>query len=131
MSEVNQFVSAYLAVANAQSIVIVEKTIEKTEPSPSLNIINETNGANGKKHEIRNLFVTTVTNEAVQAFYKVLFSPKKTIKILWILSLIVSNALNAYLVIQSILSYLSFQVSTSSKFLTENPTLFPKITICK
>ena len=81
--------------------------------------------------EIRKLFLTTVTNEALQGFFKVLFSPKKTIKIFWMLSLIVTNGLNAYLIIESILTYLSYGVSTSSKYIAENPTLFPKITICK
>ena len=82
-------------------------------------------------YEIRNLFITTATNEALQGFFKVLFSSKKTIKIFWIFSLIITNGLNAYLIIESILTYLSYDVSTSSKYLTENPTLFPKITICK
>ena len=81
--------------------------------------------------EIRKLFLTTATNEALQGFFKVLFSSKKTIKIFWISSLIVTNALNAYLIIESILAYLSYDVSTSSKYIAENPTLFPKITICK
>ena len=85
----------------------------------------------GTTEEIRKLFLTTATNEALQGFFKVLFSSKKTIKIFWISSLIVTNGLNAYLIIESILAYLSYDVSTSSKYIAENPTLFPKITICK
>ena len=82
-------------------------------------------------NDISQLFIATVTNEALQGFLKVLFSSKKTIKIFWIFSLIITNGLNAYLIIESILTYLSYGVSTSSKSLTEVPTLFPKITICK
>ena len=132
MSDVNQFVSAYgpsLIVETNRAIVSGDKANEKKEPSSPVKS-DDTIGAN-EKHEIRHLFVTNVTNEAFQGFFKVLFAPKKTIKIFWFLSLIVSNALNAYLVVQSILTYLTFEVSTSSKFLAENPTLFPKITICK
>ena len=130
MSDVNQFVSAYgpsLVIETNRAIVSGDKANEKKEASSPV----KKDETIGDKHEIRHLFVTNVTNEAFQGFFKVLFAPKKTIKIFWILSLIVSNALNAYLVVQSILSYLTFEVSTSSKFLAENPTLFPKITICK
>jgi len=112
------------------------KTISEPNNEKSLDVNVEENGENKEatasdNHEIRKLFVTTATNEAVQGFFKVLFSPKKTIKIFWILSLLVTNGLNAYLVIQSILTYLNYGTNTSSKSLVEVPTLFPKITICK
>jgi ABC-type multidrug transport system fused ATPase/permease subunit len=111
------------------------ETIEKTLNEKPLDVKVAENSENKEvtatSHEIRKLFVTTATNEAVQGIFKVLFSPKKTIKIFWILSLLVTNGLNAYLVIQSILTYLNYGTSTSSKSLAEVPTLFPKITICK
>ncbi len=111
------------------------KTISKPNNEKSLDVKDEENGGKNEaattNQEIRKLFVTTATNEAVQGFFKVLFSPKKTIKIFWILSLVVTNGLNAYLVIQSILTYLNYGTSASSKSLMEVPTLFPKITICK
>jgi ABC-type multidrug transport system fused ATPase/permease subunit len=111
------------------------ETIEKTLNERPLDVKVAENSENKEvtatSHEIRKLFVTTATNEAVQGIFKVLFSPKKTIKIFWILSLLVTNGLNAYLVIQSILTYLNYGTSTSSKSLAEVPTLFPKITICK
>jgi hypothetical protein len=71
-----------------------------------------------------------LTNEAVQGFFKIFFDSSKTIKCFWTLSLFVANGLNAYLIISSIMTYLSFSVSTSSKTIVENPTDFPQITIC-
>ena len=79
---------------------------------------------------ITKLCKESLTNEAVQGFIKIFMASHITVKIFWALSLLVANGLCAYLVIESILAYLSFGVSTSSRFITENPALFPKITIC-
>jgi len=80
--------------------------------------------------DMKNLIKQNLTNEAVQGFFKIFFSSSRTIKLFWTLSLIIGNALNAYLVISSIVTYLSFGVSTSLKTIVENPTDFPQITIC-
>ena len=79
---------------------------------------------------VKRILIKNLTNEAVQGFFKIFFSSSKSIKIFWSLSLILANGLNAYLVISSILTYLSYGVSTSSKAIVENPTDFPQITIC-
>ena len=79
---------------------------------------------------VKRLLKQNLTIEAVQGFFKIFFASSKTIKCFWTLSLFVANGLNAYLIISSIMTYLSFSVSTSSKQIVENPTDFPKITIC-
>jgi len=61
---------------------------------------------------------------------KIAYSPNKLIKLFWTFSLLVSFGLTAYLILQSILSYLSFEVYTTSRTIFETPALFPKITIC-
>ena len=43
---------------------------------------------------------------------------------------IVTSGLAAYLVIEGILTYLTYSVLTSTRTIFETPTLFPKITIC-
>ena len=67
--------------------------------------------------DMKNLIKQNLTNEAVQGFFKIFFSSSRTIKLFWTLSLIIGNALNAYLVISSIVTYLSFGVSTHSNYL--------------
>ena len=79
---------------------------------------------------VKRLLKQNLTIEAVQGFFKIFFASSKTIKCFWTLSLFVANGLNAYLIISSIMTYLSFSVSTSSKTIIENPTDFPQITIC-
>ena len=71
-----------------------------------------------------------LTNEAVQGFFKVFLSAYKTIRIFWALTLILANGLNAYLIIQSILTYFSYGVSTSLRSIAVLDAEFPQITIC-
>jgi hypothetical protein len=80
---------------------------------------------------IKNLLQNDLSNEAIHNFLKLFFSSKLVIKIFWTLSLIVLMALCAYLVIETILTYLMFDVSTTWTNVLENPVEFPKITICK
>ena len=83
----------------------------------------------------QNTFFTDIaqpalSNEAVLGLAKIFTSPRKSIKLFWSLSLIVANGLNSYFVIASILTYLKFDVSTSVEYVTENPSVFPKVTFC-
>ena len=80
---------------------------------------------------IKHLISENLSNEAIQASLKIIFSTHKVIKIFWTLCLLVSIGLCAYLVVQSILTYLAFGVITTTTNIVENPKDFPKITICK
>ena len=84
-----------------------------------------------KLDQIKQILTKDLSNEAIQSFLKIFFSTHKVIKFFWLLCVLVSMGLCSYLVIQSILSYLSYGVSTSTKNVVENPTDFPKITFCK
>ena len=80
---------------------------------------------------IKNLLQNGLSNEAIHNLLKLFFSSKLVIRIFWTLSIIVLMGLCAYLVIESILTYLMFDVSTTWSNVLENPVEFPKITICK
>ena len=80
---------------------------------------------------IKDLISENLSNEAIQASLKILFSTHKLIKIFWTICILVSMGLCSYLVVQSILTYLAFGVITTTTNIVENPTDFPKITICK
>jgi hypothetical protein len=81
--------------------------------------------------QIKKIFRKELTNESIQNFVKIFRSPYKSIRIFWAVSILLTVGLTSYLVIQSILTYLSYGVNTATRNVVENPTDFPKITICK
>ena len=72
-----------------------------------------------------------LTNEAIQGLFKIYYSSSIVIKIFWLFGILVSMVLCSYLVLQSVVAYLNFGVNTTVRNVVENPTDFPKITICK
>jgi hypothetical protein len=72
-----------------------------------------------------------LTNEAIQGLFKIIYSPHVAIKLFWTFSIVVSLGLCSFLVVQTIMTYLNFGVNTTLRNVVENPTDFPKITICK
>jgi hypothetical protein len=53
-----------------------------------------------------------------------------TVKIIWIIALIISAGLCGYMVYGSIVNYMQFGVVTSIRVTAENPMVFPTVTIC-
>jgi hypothetical protein len=83
-----------------------------------------------QNRQIKELIKRELTNEAIQDFFKVFFASHLSIKIFWTISIVISVGLCSYLVIQSILTYMSYGVNTTTRNIVENPTDFPRITIC-
>jgi len=105
-----------------------------------LNILNtltrKVEDAQGKvkrdqSKRISGIVRTEITNEAIHGIFKIIYSSLFTIKLFWTFSLVVSMGLFSFLVMQSIMTYLSFGVNTSLRNIAENPTDFPKVTVCK
>jgi hypothetical protein len=69
-------------------------------------------------------------NSTSHGLPNILRNENKIIKITWTIFLLISTALCSYLVIQSISSYLKFDVTTKTRRIYESPTLFPTIRIC-
>ena len=86
------------------------------------------------KPPFRNLFIN-LTKENVgcagaQAFIRILDIKNVFLKIFWAVCLLGSNLICGYLVVQTLLTYLSFPVFTKTTTVHETPAVFPKITIC-
>jgi hypothetical protein len=80
--------------------------------------------------QIKSLIKETLYNSTAQAIIKIIETPIFTLKIFLFLCVIFSSGVCSYLIVQLILSYLSYGVSTTTRTLYEAPALFPKITIC-
>ena len=80
--------------------------------------------------KIKKIIKENLTNEMAQAFVKVFDTQHASLKVFWIISLVLTNALSSYLIIESFVAYFNYEVSTTSRNIFETPTQFPKITIC-
>ena len=72
----------------------------------------------------------TLYNSLAQAIIKIIQTPHIFLKLVLITCVLSSSGLAAYMVIQSILSYLAYDVTTTSRTIHEMSPLFPKITVC-
>jgi hypothetical protein len=69
-------------------------------------------------------------NSLAQSIIKIFQSPHVILKIFLFLFTLSATGLSSYLIVQSVLNFLSFEVITTSRTIFELPTIFPKITIC-
>jgi hypothetical protein len=86
--------------------------------------------SSAKKELINTILKGVLYNSFAQAIIKIIQTPHVTLKIFLILFVLASTSLASYLVVSSILSYFTFDVSTTSRTIYETPTLFPKVTFC-
>ena len=94
--------------------------------------INNASKKNEQKNsQIKDLIVKEMTNEGIQSILKILFSDHIVLKLFWFFCVIVSTGLCSYLVLQSLFSYLAFEVNMATTNKLEVQSDFPKITICK
>jgi hypothetical protein len=80
--------------------------------------------------KIKNLIKETLYNSAAQAIIKIIETPYYTLKTFLFMCVIASSGFCSYLIIELILNYYSYGVSTTSRTLYETPATFPKVTIC-
>ena len=83
-----------------------------------------------KKEFIKFLLKDVLYNSLAQAIIKIILTPYLIIKVFLGISVLVSTILTSYLVIQSIMTYLSYGVITTSRTIYENPASFPEVTFC-
>ena len=79
---------------------------------------------------IRLYFKENLKNELSRGVFRIVTSPHYTIKFFWSLVIFISSSASAYLATKTIMSYLSFEVYTTTRIISETPTQFPKVTIC-
>ena len=82
------------------------------------------------KLKIRKIVTETLCNSLAQSVIKIVLIKDIVVKIFLSLFVLVSTSLASYLVIQSIMNYFTYSVTTSSRTIYETSTLFPKVTFC-
>jgi len=83
-----------------------------------------------KKATILALIKEVLYNSLAQAVIKIILTPHLLIKAVLTVCVLCSTGLASYLVIQSIIEYFTYGVTTASRTIFETPTLFPKVTFC-
>ena len=69
-------------------------------------------------------------NELFEVILKVIHTPHLILKAYLFIFVIISSGLAAYTVVESLISYFDYEATTTSRTISESPTLFPKVTIC-
>ena len=83
-----------------------------------------------KSKKVENLLRDILYNSLAQAIIKLILTPHTVLKIFLIACVLASTGLASYLVIEAIMNFLEYGVTTTSRTIFENPTLFPKVTFC-
>ena len=83
-----------------------------------------------KKEAIHLLLKEVLYNSFAQAILKLLQTPHVILKIILFLFVLTTFGITSYLVIESIMDYYSYEVSTTSRSFYENATPFPKVMFC-
>ncbi len=83
-----------------------------------------------KKTQILNLISNTFENSSIHAIPNIVRNESYLIKIIWIIFLLGSTGYCAYLVYQSVMNYLSFDVVSLNRIYPKKEVQFPTVTIC-
>jgi len=81
------------------------------------------------RRELKSI-LNDVENEFIRACFKVFKTDYKLLKLFLIVFILLSTSLAAFLVIETILSFLNFEVNTTTRVIHETSSSFPKITLC-
>ena len=76
------------------------------------------------------ILIETLTTSTIHGLPNLIRSNRKVVKILWTICFLISSGLCAYLLIESIISYLKFDVVTTVRVLNEPSSEFPAIMLC-
>ena len=82
------------------------------------------------KSKEKSLIKDILYNSLAQAFIRIFQTSHLVVKLFLFLVIISTSSLASFFIIGSILSYLNYEVVTTSRIIYETPALFPKITIC-
>ena len=89
-----------------------------------------TNEMNTKKESFYEILKEYLKTPVAEATVNIFLTPHIILKIFLTTFVLCSSGLASYLVIDSILSYFNYDVSSTSRTIYETPTLFPKVTFC-
>ena len=80
--------------------------------------------------EILKETIESLDTPSTKALVKIILTPHFFLKLILFLFLIGTSGYSSYLVVQSIVNYFNYGVTTTSRTIFEMPTLFPKVTLC-
>ena len=83
-----------------------------------------------KKLNTLDLIKENIGNEASQAFVKIFRSSSCIFKMFWFTCLMAACSLSAFFMIQSLITFVTYEVSTNTRTIFETASLFPRITYC-
>jgi hypothetical protein len=115
----------------------VERLFEKKAPFSKTDlkpvIVMDTNSnkiIDAKWPKIKSLAKEILYNSIAQASMKTFETPIIVLKIFLLLCVLTSTGFSAYFVIELFLNYFSYEVTTTTRTLSETPAPFPKVTLC-
>ena len=79
---------------------------------------------------VKKILKDVLYNSSAQAILKTWYTPYRLLKCFWIVCLLATFSFSSYVIIETLISFFSYEVFTSTKTIFETPTLFPKVTIC-
>ena len=79
---------------------------------------------------VKNLIKEHIGSETSQALVRIFDTNYKGLKVFWILCLLGCSSFCFYLIAQTLMTYLSYPVYSTTTVVHEIPTQFPQITIC-
>jgi hypothetical protein len=83
-----------------------------------------------KKEALKAILEDAFETPSTKAIFKIILTPFITLKLFLFTFLIASTVYSSYLVIMSIMDYLEYGVTTTSRTFYETSPLFPKVTFC-
>jgi hypothetical protein len=91
---------------------------------------NESSEKQRQDELIKNAIKESLYNSISQACIKIVHTPFRLVQLYLIVTILLVASVCSFLVVQSILTYFSYDVTTMTRHLYETPTLFPQVTIC-
>ena len=82
------------------------------------------------KSKVIDLIKQTLYNSTAQALHKIYTSTSRLIQAFWCVCLMGACASCAYFVIESLITFFSYEVSMNTRIYFETESLFPKVTFC-
>jgi hypothetical protein len=83
-----------------------------------------------QNEQIRLYFKENLKNEISRGIYKILVNPHTSVKIFWVIFILISIGLSSFLVVKTFLAYFAYEVFTTTRIIFETSAPFPKVTIC-
>ena len=83
-----------------------------------------------KRAKIKSLASIRLYNSIAQALIKIIETPYISLKVFILTCVLTVTGLSSYMVIESFLSYLAYEVATTGRTVSEIPAEFPKVSFC-